>query len=58
MFSLDPHVIISSIVTPLLAYAMGWDGFGPARFDLRSARRRLYDYERPIGEVLNGFYER
>ena len=34
------------------------EGFDPARFDLRSARRRLYDYERTIGEVLHGFYER
>lgn len=34
------------------------DMFAPSRFDLSSARRRLYDYERTIGEVLQGFYER
>lgn len=34
------------------------NGFNPAYFDFRSARRRLYDYERTIGEVLQGFYER
>ena len=32
--------------------------FDPAFFDIRSARRRLYDYERTISEVLHGFYER
>ena len=32
--------------------------FDPSFFDIRSARRRLYDYERTIGEVLHGFYER
>lgn len=34
------------------------DGFDPARFDLYSVRRRLYDYERTVSEVLHGFYER
>ena len=33
-------------------------GFDPSYFDIRSARRRLYDYERTISEVLHGFYER
>ena len=33
-------------------------GFDPAYFDVRSARRRIYDYERTVGEVLHGFYER
>ena len=33
-------------------------GCDPTYFDIRSARRRLYDYERTIGEVLRGFYER
>lgn len=33
-------------------------GFDPAYFDIRSARRRIYDYERTVGEVLNGFYVR
>ena len=32
--------------------------FDPTFFDIRSVRRRLYDYERTIGEVLQGFYER
>jgi hypothetical protein len=32
--------------------------FDPEVFDVRSARRRIYDYERTIGEVLHGFYER
>ena len=32
--------------------------FDPAYFDIRSIRRRLYDYERTISEVLHGFYER
>ncbi len=32
--------------------------FEPAFFDILSARRRLYDYERTISEVLHGFYER
>lgn len=32
--------------------------FDPEFFDNRSARRRLYDYERTISEVLHGFYER
>ena len=34
------------------------EGFDPAVFDIRAIRRRLYDYERTIGEVLHGFYER
>lgn len=34
------------------------EGFDPAYFDYRPIRRRLYDYERTIGEVLRGFYER
>lgn len=34
------------------------EGFDPAFFDFRATRRRLYDYERTIGEVLHGFYER
>lgn len=34
------------------------EGLGPAYFDFRAIRRRLYDYERTIGEVLHGFYER
>ena len=33
-------------------------GFDPSYFDIRSARRRIYDYERTIGEVLNSFYVR
>ena len=33
-------------------------GCDPTFFDIRSIRRRLYDYERTIGEVLHGFYER
>ena len=36
---------------------LGGDCFNPAYFDIRSARRRLYDYERTISEVLHGFYE-
>ena len=32
--------------------------FDPAFFDILSSRRRLYDYERTISEVLHGFYER
>ena len=32
--------------------------FDPAFFDILSARRHLYDYERTISEVLHGFYER
>ena len=32
--------------------------FDPSFFDIRFARRRLYDYERTIGKVLHGFYER
>lgn len=34
------------------------ENFDPANFDILSARRRLYDYERTISEVLHGFYER
>ena len=34
------------------------DHFDPAYFDIRAARRRIYDYERTISEVLHGFYER
>ena len=34
------------------------EGFDPASFDFRAIRRRLYDYEQTIGEVLHGFYER
>ena len=33
-------------------------GFDPSYFDISSARRRIYDYERTIGEVLNSFYVR
>ena len=33
-------------------------GCDPTYFDIRSALRRLYDYERTISEVLHGFYER
>ena len=32
-----------------------WDKFV---LFIRSVRRRLYDYERSISEVLHGFYER
>ena len=32
--------------------------YDPAFFDIRYARLRLYDYERTIGEVLHGLYER
>lgn len=32
--------------------------FDPAVFGIRAIRRRLYDYERNIGEVLHVFYER
>ena len=34
------------------------ENFDAAHFDIHSTRRRLYDYERTIGEVLHGFYER
>ena len=34
------------------------ENFDPAHFDILSVRRRLYDYERTISEVLHGFYER
>lgn len=34
------------------------NNFDPAFFDIRPIRRRLYDYERTIVEVLHGFYER
>ena len=34
------------------------NNFDPAFFDIRPIRRRFYDYERTIGEVLHGFYER
>ena len=32
--------------------------FDPAFFDKRAVRRRLYDYERTVSEVQQGFYER